>query len=286
MNNFRLKIAHRTARRAARLLPVYFSHQLQNPVFLVGCGRSGTTMLKELLATHTEVACFPGEANTLWHPRLYPWHDSDIDVSPIWLDPNTFTETSLDARPPDWDSYIRAVFGAFQTIAGRRIFLNKTVMANFMIPKIQRLFPEARFIHLYRHGLAVALSYPRKEREKFRSHEKYRKVDDIENLQSLHERYASYWNHTILELERQRDELQLDQRNRWLELNYSDLCAHPRSTIRDCLQFMQVDPDCFDYSQCASIQNQNYKFENFFDDEQRNRLTDIIEPALQLKGLE
>ena len=226
-------------------------------------------MLNRLLGSHPDVASHVGEANNLWHPRLYPWHESDIDVDPIWLDPRAYTRASLEHREPGWGLYIRSVFAAYQQLAGGEVFLNKTVMANFMLPQVDRLFPEARFIHLYRHGLAVALSYPRKEDDKFANHAKYRSVEVLDDRERLQDTYAEYWRETILEIEDRRRQIELDSQGRWMEMSYEDFCSDPRAGLNKCLRFMGLAAAKFDFEQAEVVDNRNHKFQQYFDHDRR-----------------
>lgn len=137
---------------------------LTNPVFIIGSGRSGTTFFKELLRKHPDIFMYPGEANDLWHPALYPYHESEIDVPPIWLDPVTFTNTSIANWPVGWGEHIKKEFKNKWLPYKRKVFFHKTVMINFMVPKILELFPNAKFIFMVRNGWSVALSYQKKRR--------------------------------------------------------------------------------------------------------------------------
>ena len=89
--------AKKAARYLARPAPGYFARKLRNPVFIIGSGRSGTTLLINTLAVHDDIATYSGEANDLWHPQTYPWRDSKHRdfLPPIWVDPEDFTRLSL-----------------------------------------------------------------------------------------------------------------------------------------------------------------------------------------------
>ena len=274
----------RLARTLARIAPRVFGRRLRRPVFLLGSGRSGTTMLRRILATHRDIAGYPTEANDLWHPRLYPWHESELSTVPIWVDPYRFTRVSLVAWPPNWGRYVRAVFGAYQSLHGGPVFLNKSVMINFMLPEIARDYPEARFIHLYRNGLAVALSYPQKERDKFTVNSRYVDAGIPLEEENLYEYFASYWNVTIQEIEEQKAALRLTEEGRILEVEYEALCSDPREHLGRILEFLDLDPEAYDQGQLASIRSMNFRFAQVFSAPLRERLISIAKPSLELKG--
>ncbi len=50
-----------------------FGYRVQDPFFIIGTGRCGTTLLVKILKTHPGLSAFPGEANELWHPKLEPF---------------------------------------------------------------------------------------------------------------------------------------------------------------------------------------------------------------------
>src|SRR5687768_5822284 len=131
------------AEKLGKFMPGVLSKKLKNPVFIVGSGRSGTTMLDVLLESHQSIASYPTEANELWHPTLYPYHAVNIDVSPIWIDPVEYTAKSLQTWPDKWGQKVRAIFAAFQMISNKPVFINKTAMTNFMVDKMLEIFPDA-----------------------------------------------------------------------------------------------------------------------------------------------
>jgi hypothetical protein len=92
------RIIAQASKSLAMIAPDFMASKLKNPFFFVGCGRSGTTLLADLLASHPDIAVYPYEANEMWHPTSFPWHRSDVRTPPIWLDPYAFTEASLNTR--------------------------------------------------------------------------------------------------------------------------------------------------------------------------------------------
>ena len=83
------------AKSLAAVMPRVFARRVHEPIFFVGCGRSGTTLLARILATNPEIAVYPYEGNELWHPGAFPWYRSHRETLPIWADPYGFTEASL-----------------------------------------------------------------------------------------------------------------------------------------------------------------------------------------------
>lgn len=84
-------LALRGARLLARFALRLGASRLEQPRFLVCCGRSGSSLLRRLPSRHPQLGVLPSEANELWHPQLYPWTATDRAVPPLWLEPHRFT---------------------------------------------------------------------------------------------------------------------------------------------------------------------------------------------------
>jgi protein-tyrosine sulfotransferase len=246
----------------ASISPDFMASKLHNPFFFIGCGRSGTTLLASLLASHRDIAVYPYEANELWHPRSYPWFSSKRVTLPIWLDPYTFTEASLNSRTEQDEKRLKAVFGACQFLLRGKCFLNKSVMITFMIPYILKQFPEARFIHIVRDGRAVASSFAIKERKMIeRFPDSYRQSGIDYSLEMLVEKFAEHWKEHVLEIEKQKENLGLENKGLLHELRYEDLCANPRKQLEIIAHFMGLDPSRFNIHDYSKIKSKDYKYQ-------------------------
>lgn len=121
---------------------------LQAPVFIVAAPRSGSTLLFETLAAHGSIATLGGEAHWLVEglPELRPGGP--------FTDSNRLTAAALTAATAD--SILGAIRehlrdNAGQPPGGRPLcFLEKTPKNALRIPFFRRLFPDARFVFLWR----------------------------------------------------------------------------------------------------------------------------------------
>jgi len=115
------------------------------PVFIVGTGRCGTSLLVRILRSHHDITVFPGEANHLFHPLLSPLdklENNQLGVSPIEIDPAQYTRTSVENWPSNQGRRIVRIFRGHHTATGmRRVFVVKSAAISFMIPKLCELFP-------------------------------------------------------------------------------------------------------------------------------------------------
>jgi hypothetical protein len=239
------------------LRPSYFANRVHRPHFIVGCGRSGTTMLNYLFNLHPEVANFPSEANHLWHPRIYPWHESKIESPPFWFDPQRFTEISLAQRRPGDDQRLKATFGAFQALSRKPVFLTKTVTVTFMMDKVLELFPDARFIHIVRDGRAVALSWVAKNREKLK-HPRFLEKQIHHTDEELLEIYVRYWQSHVLALDEAVKRLGLGS-DRYHEMRYEEVCEDPTAHMVALAEYLGVSPEPFRRAPLDHIKNSNGK---------------------------
>jgi hypothetical protein len=257
----------------------YFARRVRAPYFIVGCGRSGTTMLNDLFDHHPSVANYPTEANELWHPRMYPWHDSTVEAPPFFLDAKEFTERSLAQRTGDDDLRLRATFGAYQMLARKPVFLQKTVMVSFMLDKILELFPDARLIQLVRDGRSVALSWVLKEREKLKQPRYQRYNLDEPQLLAV---YAKHWQDNILAMDASIARLGLE--SRYHEFRYEDLCADPTGELTSLARFLDVAPEPFLGKHSVHIKTTNNKARAGIPPAHLAMVNEVAREALQRKG--
>jgi hypothetical protein len=116
-------------------------------VIIIGAGRSGTKLLRGILASHPQFVCFPREINYIWRygNAFFPTDELDPDL----------------ARPKVV-AYIRKCFNNFAEKNGNMQIIEKTCANALRINFVRRVFPEAFFIHIIRDGRSVAESARRR----------------------------------------------------------------------------------------------------------------------------
>lgn len=114
---------------------------LQQPIIIIGAARSGTTMLGDLLGTH------PALAQSVEPRLIWRWgNDRGSDM----LTP--------DRATPKIQAHIRGAFADFVRKHDKQRLLEKTP-SNALRPEfVHAVFPDAKFIHVMRHGLDSVLS--------------------------------------------------------------------------------------------------------------------------------
>lgn len=279
----------RVLRQVAKKIGPLIAHSARewckNPIFIVGCARSGTTLTADLLGRHRDIAHF-SEANEVWDPKGYPWVRSDLKRPPNWLDPITFNQMWWqEVSGSAYDQVIPAVFGLFQKLSGKSVFLNKSPMNTFKIPYILKIFPKARFIHIYRDGRAVIFSYMKKEYEKIKSHhEVYRRRGYDFHGEDLLRVMAKSWVDHIEEVEKQKEELELIKKGLIYELAYEDFCIDPGAALEGLYDFLQLDRQRWGINSLPAIGSRNYKFKEQLTTGQVEEVTGIMLGSLKKKG--
>lgn len=117
---------------------------LKSPIIVLGAPRSGTTILASLLARHPHL-------HYMEEPRL------------TWRYGNDQKSDMLDAEDarPEVIRHIRAAFARQIREAGKERLLEKTPSNALRGPFIDRVFPDAIYIHIIRNGYESALSIER-----------------------------------------------------------------------------------------------------------------------------
>ncbi len=145
-------------------------------LFVVGCGRSGTTLLRAMLASHPELAV-PPESHFIPHlarrHRRYE-RDDGLAVDALcsdlagnrwfqrWdLDVAGVRSAMAEAAPADLAAALRVLYQQYALAQGKARYADKTPPYVLHIALLARLFPEAVFVHLIRDGRDVALSLMR-----------------------------------------------------------------------------------------------------------------------------
>lgn len=278
--------ARRVIQALASIAPAYFASRIKEPCFLIGCPRSGTSLIEKLLGTHPSVFAYPSEALDLWHPQAFPWRKAarEADFPPLWADPVKFTAYSRSHRGQRYGQIIRSSFGACVVLAGGRRLVHKTTMIGLMLPDVLELFPDASFVHIVRDGRAVALSWAKRQREEIdRSPEIFRLRNRADDLHSLLCQCGGAWSTIVDRIDQDLMAMAPDP-NRWMELRYEQFCAAPADTLAELSEFLHLPAGRFDGSLVDSVQSQNDKFVEELSDRDSRELHRHTHETLERKG--
>lgn len=212
--------------------------QSNSPIFLVGCPRSGTTLLQSILAAHPDIASF--RESKFFHYLLpeYEPRRRALGLVSRQLRPRLERYFRDELGRPEMLSRLpRIILRGYYTRnfieimylmtqeQGKRIFLEKTPDHIYKINLIEKLVPRARFIHLVRNG-----------------------VDVVASLSEITHKYPRPWGgeHTIdmcIDKWKRAIAASYESRhkpNHYL-VQYEALVANPRPILENLCQFIGVE---------------------------------------------
>ena len=136
-----------------------------NLVLLIGSPRSGSTMLQRMLGSHSQIFTRP-EPHMLTPLAYLGFHDT-VEKAPFdHINAAKAIREYVEALPRGEEDYLDALRAYTSTMYGRilegrpqRFFLDKTPAYGLVLPFVTRLLPDARYVVLTRHPLAVLSSY-------------------------------------------------------------------------------------------------------------------------------
>ncbi|MDP9330345.1 MAG: sulfotransferase [Actinomycetota bacterium] len=221
--------------------------------FLIGCGRSGTTLLGELLGT------MPGVHYL--HEPYAAWAavDPRLDFSGLYTAPPHHVFMDADHVDPLARGRFERIF-LRSGLRGVRLIVEKTPTNSFRIAYLHSLAPQARFIHIVRDGRAVVPSIERVaklsrpiagrgsvndwwgvgdtkwQRLAIEGAERGYHADVVSSLKSHTERAAYEWITSIHEVDRWREALGTSL----IEVRYEDLALHPNDELARILAFLEL----------------------------------------------
>jgi hypothetical protein len=141
------------------------------PIFVIGTGRSGTTLLRFMLSAHPRIYITHEASFYLWemlYPRRAPrrafldYYFQTVNYRWLRLDPNLVTDGLPDPLPRErigeaYANLMRAKAAQY----GRVRFGDKTPSHAAFLRRIFEDFPGARVVHIVRDPRGVALSLSR-----------------------------------------------------------------------------------------------------------------------------
>lgn len=117
---------------------------VDRPIIIIGAGRSGTNMLRDILVTRSEFVTWPcDEINYIWR-HGNRGHATD-----------QFTRDMADEKTK---RFIRRQFESFRRRSPHAQLIEKTCANSLRCEFVHEVFPQAKFIHLIRDGRDVAAS--------------------------------------------------------------------------------------------------------------------------------
>ena len=166
--------------------PSFERHEVRimtNPlVFIVGCPRSGTTLLQRMVNAHPEIAITP---ETHWIPRFIkkrwgvtrkgmvtPKLIARLLEHPGFLALGIGREEAAKligtGELITYSSFVSGIFDSYGKAQGKRLVGDKTPGYVRRMETLHAFWPEARFVHLIRDGRDVYLSMANRPMEQWK----------------------------------------------------------------------------------------------------------------------
>jgi len=217
----------------------------QRPIFIIGCPRSGTTLLRAMLNAHPNIAIpFEAERFSTMVAGPSPWkrvwtHREAAGVIEDVLTTSVqvkFWNLEKDAvlrevGPLESLSYadiLRAIYTAYMKREGKIRWGDKTPFNAFEMPNLVRAFQDAQFIHIVRDGRDVYLSWSRLWRSGIGFEWAAQYAGDPRATARRWETWVWFgyrWGKPL-------------GPGRYCEVRYEDLVRDPSSTLRGICEFL------------------------------------------------
>jgi hypothetical protein len=241
--------------------------KVTKPIFIIGTGRSGTTILGVVLSMHQDVG-FLNEPKALW----YKIYDREDLVGSYSRGVAKYRLQAADVTPEALVTAHR-LFGAYLTTVASNRVVDKYPEQVFRIPFVRQIFPDAKFIFLVRNGWDTCESITKWSQRlgtqvKDETHDWWGVNDrkwhllveqlvtkdpelghfsaEIRNFTEHRDRSAVEWILTMKEGLHWLKELP----DSVYRVNYEDLVANPQTVLNDLLDFCELPQDdkMFDYA--------------------------------------
>jgi len=284
--------------------------------FLVGAGRSGTTLLHKLLCLHPQLAYISNYENRFaWLPdglacgaisgrlqaKLGAWFDQGGNayfVGRPWFKKifptphegeSVFASCGIPLFPsPDYlpdqpaSDCLKRRFENFLRRSGASVFLSKRTANNRRIRLLSAIFPAARYVHLLRDGRDVTHSLATVEW--WDNHTVWWDGRTPLEMERSGEPRVSVcarnWVHEVQELQ---SELARIAPARVLELRFEELLSDPLSHLQRVLKFLGVDFSVAyrDAIESLSLRPVRARWASDWSADQLDCVLEVIRPMLQ-----
>lgn len=204
--------------------------------FFLGCGRSGTTLVRLMFRAHPQLAMVPEHHFPAVPPARWIMPDGGLNVSRAtkriasarWfarfgIEPDRFRSAVVASDATTYADVIRCLYSLYAHREGKPRYGNKTPGHVRSIPQLAAQFPEAHFVHIVRDGRDVALSYLERD---------FGPAD----LPSA----ARFWQDRVMGGRTAGDQL---GSQRYCELRYEDLITDTKSELERLCAFLDLEYD-------------------------------------------
>lgn len=260
--------------------------KIEKPIFILGSGRSGTTLLYNLLALHPEVCWFSNLTNRYPRIRFLPMLHRMLDASLIGtlMKRQVINRTFPSLRPAEgeyiylnhcgfeqarkmtahdlterMESRFKRIVLDHLKFAGKKRFLSKRTSNTQRIEVINRMFSDAYYVHLIRDGRAVANSLMNVNwwNDVDIWWLGYKPAGWRERGKEPIELCARHWKQDVQEIQRNGNLFS----DRYLEITYEELVNDTQGSLQRIAYFCELnESDEYERLLPKRLRNMNYKW--------------------------
>ncbi len=258
---------------------------INNPIFIVGSGRCGTSMLLQIINRFSGVS-IPAESHFI--PSLYRKYGDN------YLDDNAILSLLADIKSSryvsDWDfkfndcaiisnvhrktysGVIRSLYECYAGQKGKARWGDKTPSYLKDLVLLSKCFPDAKFIHIVRDGRDCALSV----------------MKCAWGPMNLY-KAALWWTNSML---KGKEQIDLLRKNRedfaeiYKEFKYEDMIRLPESNLRELFEFIGESFDSKLLENYEINRNNVYKWKSEFNENDKELFESVAGDVLRGYGYE
>lgn len=286
---------------------------ISKPVFIIGAGRSGTTIMYQCLSTHPEMCWFSNYSDRFIDNSLFILMHRVLDVPVLGnrMKRNIINSTGarFNIRPveaeriyheycglredirttevdrdPAAEERLKGLISRHMALTGKKRFLTKQISNNQRVRLMNAIFPDALFVHIIRDGRAVTnslLNVPFWDSVKLWWLEGKKvsecKAEGWDPVRLC----AENWKRDVEELLGNRDIFG----DRYLEVRYEDFTSDVEGTMNSITEFCGLaSPDTFIKNLPPDLPDMNVKWKRSLSGEQKAIATEVQGELLSRLG--
>jgi hypothetical protein len=211
------------------------------PIFVIGVARSGTTLLSMMLDSHSRIAIpyeshFFVEYHKQHHGKVFDRPEERLALVEQILAEPAVKEWDVTVRPEEVDltrcttlgATIDQIFQGYARKCNKDVWGEKSPPYTLYVYMIEKMFPNARYVHLIRDGRDVALSLMEKS---------WGPGDFVASLE--------YWARNISCARRM---LYMLPEDKYIEVRFEQLVSEPEPEMRRVMRFLgfEFEPTMLD----------------------------------------